>query len=75
MNVFRTAADAMVCLGKKARSGGQIGRVIRGNRKTAFGYVFGNNTVVQRLLVATKYTSSEWKQGESEKTLRDSLIL
>jgi len=34
---FRTATEALKSLGKK-HSGGNIGRVIRGNRKTAYGY-------------------------------------
>lgn len=39
LNVFHTAADAQKFLGKPV-NGGNIGRVIRGKRKTAYGYVW-----------------------------------
>ena len=38
LNIWHTAADAMEWLGKDRRSGGQIGRVIRGKRNTYLGY-------------------------------------
>lgn len=39
LNVFHTAADAQKFLGKPVNSG-NIGRVIRGKRKTAYGYIW-----------------------------------
>lgn len=38
LHVWHTAADAMEALGKSRRSGGEIGRVIRGTKKTYAGY-------------------------------------
>lgn len=40
LNIFDTAGEALEFLGIKNGSPGNIGRVIRGNRKTAYGYIW-----------------------------------
>ena len=40
LNTFRTCTEALAFLGIKNGNPGNIGRAIRGNRKTAYGYIW-----------------------------------
>ncbi|MDA3845496.1 MAG: HNH endonuclease [Vallitaleaceae bacterium] len=40
INVFDTCSEAMGSIGKNPKRSGQIGRVVRGKRKTAYGYIW-----------------------------------
>ena len=66
LNLFDTCTEAMLFLGKNPKRPGQIGSVIRGERKTAYGYIWkqynGSTTIA-----GVQVHSSEWKQGEPEK--------
>ena len=42
LNTFNTCQEAIEYLGLESGNPGNIGRVIRGNRKTAYGYVWKN---------------------------------
>lgn len=64
LNVFRTCREALEYLGKNKNSSGNIGRAIKGKRKTAFGYIwkqYSGSTTIAGMQVH----SSGWKQGES----------
>lgn len=40
LKTFNTGREALIYMGKNPNNGGNIGRCIRGNRKTAYGYVW-----------------------------------
>lgn len=52
LNTFRTCEEALEFLGIKNGSPGNIGRVIRGKRKTAYGYIWRStegSTTIERI--------------------------
>jgi hypothetical protein len=53
LNTFRTCEDALLFLGIQNGSPGNIGRVIRGKRKTAYGYIWKStegSTTIERIV-------------------------
>ncbi|HZJ98923.1 MAG TPA: HNH endonuclease [Tissierellaceae bacterium] len=64
LRIFDTAADAMIYLGKDPNLSGAIGRVIKGKRATAYGYIWKQYDIGSTTIPGGGVHSSEWKQRE-----------